>query len=229
MIHCCTLITFLLLCSGCSNHVPLISNEGHSIAFNKTRVTSLKALKEQNLVMQRYDYSCGAASLATLMTFYFNDNISEIQLLDYIKESFNKQEFARVERDGLSFLELEKISRSLGYQSASVRLKFPALLQLSGPVIVYLQTKQNRHFVVLRGVKGDTIFLADPSRGNIRVSIEDFKQEWKGETFVLGKEGFGTPDKHMLAILHSTKFRNELDLLRQPLLDQPKIRLPRLQ
>ncbi len=225
----CSLIAFLLLCSGCSNQVPLISNEGHSIIFNKTHVTSLKALKEQNLIMQRYDYSCGAASLATLMKYYFNDDVSEIQLLDHIKKTFNKQEFERVEKDGLSFLELEKISRSLGYQSASVRLKISALLQLSGPVIVYLQTKQNRHFVVLRGIKGDTVFLADPSRGNIRILIDDFKQEWKGETFVLGKEGFGTPDKHMLAILLSTRFKNELDLLRQPLLKQPKVILPRLQ
>jgi len=81
----------------------------------------------------------------------------------------------------------------------------------------------------LRGVREDRVFLADPSRGNIQLPIKEFMREWKGETFVLGKEGFGTPNKHTLAILYGAGFRNELELLRQPLLDQPKISLPRLQ
>lgn len=179
--------------------------------------------------MQRFDYSCGAASLATLMKYYFKEDVSEKKLLDHIQETFSKTEYNRIEKDGLSFLELEIISRSLGYQSASVRLKLPALLQLSGPVIVFLKTTQYRHFAILRGIREDRVFLADPSRGNIVQPIQEFILEWKGETFILGKEGFGAPNKHTLAILHGAKFRNELELLRHPLLNQPKIRLPRLQ
>lgn len=220
---------FILFFSGCALHQPLLSNAGHPIDHSTNKVTSWKQLNEQNVIMQRFDYSCGAASLATLMKHYFNEDVSEKKLLDYIKKTFNKQEYARIKKDGLSFLELEKISRSLGYQSASVRLKLPALLELSGPVIVFLKRKEYKHFAVLRGVKEDRVFLADPSRGNIRLPIQEFMQEWKGETFVLGKAGFGTPNKHTLAILHSSGFRNEVELLRQQLLDQPKIRLPRLQ
>lgn len=223
------LFVFIMLCSGCASHLPLLSNAGHPIDNTTNKVISWKQLNEQNVIMQRFDYSCGAASLATLMKYYFNEDVSEKKLLDYIKETFSKQEYARIEKDGLSFLELEKISRSLGYQSASVRLKLPALLELSGPVIVFLSRNEYKHFAVLRGVKEDRVFLADPSRGNIRLPIQAFMREWKGQTFVLGKKSFGTPNKHALAILHNPGFRNELDLLRQPLLDQPKIRLPRLQ
>lgn len=222
-------VVLMLFGSGCSNSIPLVSNDGHPIVFNKNSITSLKALKEQNLIMQHYDYSCGAASLATLMRYYFNDNVSEKSILDYIKETFSEQEFSRVEEDGLSFLELEKISRSLGYQSASVRLKIPVVSQLSGPVIVYLQTKLYRHFVVLRGVKGGTVFIADPSRGNLRLPIDEFKKVWHGETFVLGKKGFGTPQMHQLAILLETKSHAEINLLRQVLFDYPRTRKPRLQ
>lgn len=218
-----------ILFSGCASHLPLLSNAGHPIDSSTNRVTSWKQLNEQNVIMQRFDYSCGAASLATLMKYYFNENVSEQKLLNYIKKTFSKQEYARIEKDGLSFLELEKVSRSLGYQSASVRLKPPALLELSGPVIVFVNTKHYKHFAVLRGVKEDRVFLADPSRGNIQLSIQEFLNEWKGETFILGKEGFGVPSKHTLAILRGPEFRNELNLLRQSLLDQPKIRLPRLQ
>ncbi len=222
------LFAAITLFSGCASHLPLLSNAGHPIDRSANGVASWKQLNEQNVIMQRFDYSCGAASLATLMKYYFNDDVSEQELLDYIKETFSNKEYARIEEDGLSFLELEKVSRSLGYQSASVRLKLPALLELSGPVIVFVNTKQYKHFAVLRGIKEDQVFLADPSRGNIQLSVQEFIKEWQGETFILGKKGFGAPNKHALAVLHGLGFRNEGDSLRQSLLDQPKIQLPRL-
>ena len=223
------LISLSLFLSACSTHSPLSSNAGYRINTKNAQVTSWKSLNEQHIIMQKYDYSCGAASLATLMKYYFNEDISEQTLLDYIKTVFNKQEYKRIEKDGLSFLELEKISRSRGYQSANVRLKLPALKQLSGPVIVFLKTKDYRHFAVLRGVREDRVFLADPSRGNIRLSVKEFIKEWKGETFVLGKAGFGTPFQHNLAILHQAGFRNELDVLRPVLLDRPQTDKARLE
>jgi predicted double-glycine peptidase len=214
---------------SCTTQNPLLSNAGYRINITKSNVTSWKTLNEQHIIMQKYDYSCGAASLATLMKYYFNEDINEQTLLNYIKTVFNKQEYKKIEKDGLSFLELEKISQSRGYQSANVRLKLSALKQLSGPVIVFLKTKNYRHFAVLRGVREDRVFLADPSRGNIRLSIEEFTQEWKGETFVLGKAGFGTPFQHNLAILHQAGFRNEQDILRPVLLDRPQTSVARLE
>jgi len=221
----CLLISLLSACT----HPPLLTNAGYFVETDNSQISSWKTLNEQHIVMQKYDYSCGAASLATLMKYYFNDDMTEQQLLDYIKVVFSKREYQRIERDGLSFLELEKISRSRGYQSANVMLEFSALKQLSGPVIVFLKTKEYRHFAVLRGVREDRVFLADPSRGNIRLSVEEFANEWRGETFVLGKKGFGTPTQHNLAILHQSGFRNELDTLRSSLLSHPKINATRSQ
>jgi len=223
------MILILLLSSGCAGRLPLLSNAGYPIGNPTTSISSWKELNQQNIIMQRFDYSCGAASLATLIKYYFHEDISEKQLLDHIENYFSKKEYKRIEELGLSFLELEKISQSLGYQSANVRLEIPALLQLSGPVIVFLQTTQYRHFAVLRGIKEDRVFLADPSRGNIIQPIQDFLREWKGETFILGKNGFGTPNKHSLVILHGKYFRNELKLLRQPLLSHQKAGRARLQ
>ena len=96
-------------------------------------------------------------------------------------------------------------------------------------MIVFLKTKDYRHFAVLRGVKEDHVFLADPSRGNIRLSVQAFRKEWKGETFILGKAGFGTPFQHNLAILHQAGFRNALDTLRPVLLDRPQTDRTRLE
>lgn len=218
-----------LMLSACSHPNTLLSNSGYALDIKNSQVTSWKTLNEQHIIMQKYDYSCGAASLATLMKYYFNDDINEQKLLDYIKTIFSPEEYKRIEKNGLSFLELEKISRSRDYQSASVRLKLSALKQLSGPVIVFLKTKDYRHFAVLRGVREDRVFIADPSRGNISLPVSEFIKEWKGETFVLGKAGFGTPLQHNLAILHKTGFRNTLDVLHPVLLDRPQTHRARLQ
>ncbi|UJS24936.1 C39 family peptidase [Thiothrix winogradskyi] len=206
-------ILLAIFLSACTVE-PIVSNMGYAVNASGDHFKSWKELNDQSVVMQQYDYSCGAAALATIMKYYFQDDVTEKSLLDYIKATLTAEEYAVVEEHGLSFLELEKISHSLGYQSASVRLQLSALKELAGPVVVYVSTKDYQHFAVFRGVREDRIFLADPSRGNMILTVDEFLGEWKGETFILGKKGFGTPAQHPLAVMLSPKFRNEMELIR---------------
>ncbi len=52
---------------------------------------------------------------------------------------------------------------------------------LGGPVIVFIEPRGYKHFVVLRGTRGDRVYLADPSRGNIRMPAYRFLDSWLGE------------------------------------------------
>jgi len=195
------LIGILFVCAGCATDGQIVSNSGYSIDVADGTVASFKTLNEQNIFMQRYDFSCGAASLATLMKFYFSDDVSEQMLLDQAKSMFPAQEYEIIAERGLSFVELSMLSEARGYQSASVRLKTAALPKLQGPILVYVETIDYRHFAILRGMAGEYVYLADPSRGNIRLTVSEFAKEWEGESFILGKEGFGIPLQHNLAII----------------------------
>ncbi|WGZ96253.1 MAG: C39 family peptidase [Candidatus Thiothrix putei] len=229
-LHYVAIASFIsVLSTSCVSHDPLLSNMGHPINSSSNKITTWKGTTQHNVVIQNYDYSCGASSLATLMRYYFNDDVTEQEILDKIEEIFDKEEYSRIQKDGLSFLELEKISQSYGYQAASVRLELSALKKLTGPVIVYLSGKSYKHFVVLRGIKEDKVFLADPSAGNIAESIHDFIKNWKGETFVLGKKGFGTPVDHNLAINSLLGLDNKVRLMRDSLQYYPKRALLKLQ
>ena len=42
--------------------------------------------KNENLTRQDYDYSCGSASLSTVMKYYYDQNISEKDVLDAVLE-----------------------------------------------------------------------------------------------------------------------------------------------
>jgi len=213
----------VLLLTGCGS-MPLLTNSGYLISTSDQRVQSWDELNNKNVVMQQFDYSCGAASLATIMRYYFNDDVTEQSLMEDINTIFSDQEMDVIEESGLSFLELERIAESKGYQTASVRLSVAALKELQGPVLVFVEPGGYRHFAILRGVVEDRVFLADPSRGNIRLPIHEFLNEWRGNTFVLGKEGFGLPQDHQLAIQHQPGFRRELSLLREPWRVQPQFR-----
>jgi len=197
----------LLICIsfyGCSTQMPSTDTQSPSINTGWTRserpVRSWKALRGQNVVIQRYDYSCGAGALATLMRYYFSDQVTEEEILFGILSSMTKEEVKDREEKGLSLLDLKRYAEKRGYQAVGVKLKYASLKQLKGPVLVHLEREDYKHFAVFKGVNGDRIYLADPSRGNIRLAVFRFAQEWSGIALVLGKKGFGLPQSYPLAL-----------------------------
>jgi predicted double-glycine peptidase len=174
-------------------------------------------MRDQNVVLQEFDYSCGAGALATLMRFYFGENVTEEGILLSILGSMSREEVEDREKNGLSLLDLKLFAERLGYQAAGVRLNYSSLPQLKGPVLIHLENKEYRHFAVLRGVRGDRIYLADPSRGNIRMSADRFAKEWSGVALVLGKQGFGLPSKYPLALDDQEPVPNEILAARRSL------------
>jgi predicted double-glycine peptidase len=189
---------------GCSAQTISTKTQGISLNTGWTRseeaVRSWKAIRDQNVVIQRYDYSCGAGALATLMQYYFGDEVTEDEVLFGILASMSKEEILDREEKGLSLLDLKRYAESRGYQAVGVKLTYESLKQLKGPVLIHLEREGYKHFAVLKGVLGDRIYLADPSRGNIRMSVDRFAQEWSGIALVLGKKGFGMPQSYPMAL-----------------------------
>lgn len=173
-------------------------------------IRSWKELRDQNIVLQGFDYSCGAGAMATLMRFYFGDDVTEEGILLNILGSMNREDVEEREKNGLSLLDLKLCAERLGYQAVGVRLNYASLPQLKGPVLIHLENKEYRHFAVLKGVRGDRIYLADPSRGNLRMSADRFAKEWSGIALVLGKQGFGLPSKYPLALDDQEPVQNEI-------------------
>jgi predicted double-glycine peptidase len=174
------------------------------------RMHSWKALQQDGVVMQKMDYSCGAAALATVFQHYFADRIDEAMVLADILNSLSADEVAEREHNGLSLLDLKQYALRHGYQAVGVRLKFAGLTMLQGPVLIHLEHQGVGHFAVLKGIRGDRVFLADPSRGNVRLAVERFAADWTGVALVLGKSGFATPAAQTLALSERAELRDEL-------------------
>ncbi len=158
-------------------------------------VTSLHERQYQGLVRQAFDYSCGAAALATLLTYGVGDRASEKEIMDQLFALLPTDQEALREKEGFSLLDLQGVAQGRGHKAQGFRLAPEFLSRLRGPVIVFIRPRGYEHFAVLKGVRGDYVYLADPSRGNLRLAIYRFMETWLDESgtgivFVVeGKDG----------------------------------------
>ena len=149
-------------------------------------VKSLHEIKRRNIVMQERDYSCGSAALATLFNYFLQDPVQEIEIINTLLE-INKQKGTLekvIQRKGFSLLDLKQYAENRKFRSIGYRLSFEDLLKLGVPAIVPIAPNGYKHFVVFRDADKGRVFLADPSIGNVTVSIAQFKKDWFGFTNV---------------------------------------------
>lgn len=175
----------------------------------------MKALRDQNLVRQAKDFSCGAAALATLLTYGLNDPVTEEQVLDDLFAQLSSTDASVRQKTGFSLLDMQTVAQRRGYKAQAFRLAPQDLAKLTGPVIVFIEPQGYKHFAVLRGIRGDRVFLADPSRGNVRMPAYQFMQTWLGSEatgiiFVVEPQTAAIDDLNALSILPGTLSQPEL-------------------
>lgn len=187
--------------------------------FNRSVVT-YKDLKTRNVVMQQRDYSCGAAALATLMRYYWGDNVAEIDILKEIEAMLTADELRDRVQNGLSIADLRRTAVKFGYQSAIGTMKVDKLRESKVPVIVAIEQNKYNHFVVVRGFRGDFIFLADPILGNVRMPASEFADLWIKNTLLVavkpGQTQSSVSQLHIYPIELCPSGQNRQYLIRVP-------------
>jgi predicted double-glycine peptidase len=187
----------LLVVSAASAAEPAAESSPSDIGVRRH---SLKDLRDQYVVKQRLDYSCGAAALATLMRYYFDEPTSEREVLRLLVARLDADERRVREMRGFSLLDMKYAAEALGYRAAGFKLTVADLVKLAAPVIVFVRPLGYAHFAVLRGIADGRVFLADPARGNVRMSVGRFLGEWEGIVFVLGRPGEEAIGTHPLSV-----------------------------
>jgi hypothetical protein len=155
----------------------------------KPVVQTWQALKFKEVVKQGLDYSCGSASMATILHYYFGDAISEAALTMDMTVRLSKEELASRIKDGFSLLDMRDTLVRLGYQAVGAKLTLSQAEQLKEPIVVLLRRDGINHFVVLKGTTGHQVEIADPTLGNIKLTINEFEHYWHGEVLAIGKPG----------------------------------------
>lgn len=178
--------------------VPLFSD--NPLAYGKVRVQSWKERRDFDIVKQDLDFSCGAASVATLLNNFYGQKLTEEEVL----KKMDKEQMRA------SFADMQRVLPDFGFEAKGYALSFEQLAQLKIPVIVYLKYRKDDHFSVLRGIDGNTVLLADPSLGHVSMSRAQFVAAWKTRE--------GEMSGKILAILPRDKGlgKNRLFFTREP-------------
>ena len=171
---------------------------------------TLKELRDRHVVKQQEDYSCGAAALATLLIYYFGEDTSEKQVLTLLESELSEQDKKMKTQRGFSLLDLKRVAQKKGYRAAGYKVTMSQLAKVTAPIMVFLEPLGYKHFAVYRGMDQGRIYIADPARGNLLMSIGRFLDEWSGVIFVLSKEGEERLAGHALQLPHPLYIQPEL-------------------
>lgn len=149
-------------------------------------VTSVRELRFKNVVPQKYDFSCGAASIATILKYAFKiEDVREEEIVSDMIENGSKE---LIKEKGFSLLDIKKYAERKGFSANGYKLDVEKLSHLKIPGIVLVNTKGYEHFVVLKGVQNRKVYLADPAVGNRAIPINEFLEAWNGVVLVVYKK-----------------------------------------
>jgi predicted double-glycine peptidase len=151
------------------------------------KVTSLKEIRERGVVMQQWENSCAAASIATVLTFGFADPITERYVSLKMLEKTNPDQVKK--QGGFSLLDMKYFVEDRGYEALAFRnLSLKDLDAFNAP-IVPIDHFGYHHYVVYNGTYHDKVMLADPGFGNRALTTEAFNKMWmNGMAFTVTKK-----------------------------------------
>ncbi|WP_163558643.1 C39 family peptidase [Halomonas sp. NO4] len=154
----------------------------------KKDVQSIRERRYENLVEQRTDFSCGAASLATILKYAYQlPSVTEESVLAGMLEVSDPE---LVRQQGFSLLDLKNYVERLGYRGRGYEVTPATLDEVSIPVIVLLDLDGYKHFVVMKKASGDRVYVGDPALGNRVMDRDDFMEAWNNIIFAVVGDGF---------------------------------------
>ncbi|CDF84232.1 C39 family peptidase [Pseudomonas sp. QL9] len=162
--------------------VPL---PGGMLAYKQ--VESVRERRFANLVEQKTDFSCGAASLATILRQAYDLDVDEEFV---IKGMLVKADPNLVRTQGFSMLDMKVYLESIGMRARGYRIPPSSLEKLAVPVIVLLDVRGYKHFVVLQRTYKGHMYIGDPVLGHKRYTQEDFLKGWNGIIFAIIGPGY---------------------------------------
>ncbi|WP_167539582.1 C39 family peptidase [Moraxella caprae] len=130
--------------------------------------TTWKDIKDSQLTKQDVDYSCGASSLSTVLTYFYQNPKTESEILDDMA----------LDDVMASFLDLAKVSEKYGYTARGMMMDYDTLAKIKIPAIVYVNHKRSDHFSVVRAIDKQNVYLADSSWGNRTLTRKQFEKLW---------------------------------------------------
>lgn len=125
---------------------------------------------------QQYDFSCGSAALATLLTYHYGMPTSEQAAFE---EMFASGEPELIRSQGFSLLDMKRFLARRGFDADGFELPLEKLLEARIPAIVLISDNGYHHFVVVKGLRAGRVLIGDSVSGTRTLDRQTFERLWQ--------------------------------------------------
>jgi predicted double-glycine peptidase len=125
-------------------------------------VVSMKEARFVGTLHQQYDFSCGSAAVATLLTHHYGHKVTEAEVFQVMFEHGNRD---KIRAEGFSMLDMKRYLDAQGYPTIGVEATLDQLAEANVPAIALINENGYAHFVVIKGVRAGDVVIGDPAMG----------------------------------------------------------------
>lgn len=204
------LIAGFCLCPAGNNYSREIKTSFNTSMSHGLEARSWLEIKNADIVKQKKDFSCGSGALATILKYYYNENIREEDILDWFIdnkdiEADSIEELGADKEVTISFNDLKLFAEQKDHKAVGLAVSANALKKLRHPAIIFLDIRGTEHFSVFKGSSAKFVHLADPTFGNIRMRKNRFEKSFSTRENpdlpgkILGILAEGEPNEDFLA------------------------------
>lgn len=165
--------------------MPIAALPGGTVIYKP--VQSLRERRFADLVQQKTDFSCGAAALATVLKQAYWLDVDEAHIIEGMLANSDQE---LVKTQGFSMLDMKRYVESIGMRARGYRIAPENLSSVSIPVVVLMDIRGYKHFVVLQRTEKDWVYVGDPVLGHKRYAFDDFIKGWNGIIFAVIGPGY---------------------------------------
>ena len=106
---------------------------GDSNGYFTVHVMSWWDIPFRTVVRQRYDFSCGSAAIATLLTYHYDRKTDERTPFTAMWQQGQQEE---IRKAGFSLFDMKNYLNGIGYRAEGYRFSMDSLKKLKRPAIV---------------------------------------------------------------------------------------------
>lgn len=159
------------LASGGSRvDLPIQSGGPYSVP-----VDSIRDIRFLTTLRQQYDFSCGSAALATLLSYHYAYQVSE---QDVFREMYERGDKNKIRKEGFSLLDMKGYLAAHGYEADGFQADIEQLSAAHVPAIALINENGYHHFVVIKGLRDGRVLIGDPAVGTRTMTVSRFKGMW---------------------------------------------------
>lgn len=175
----CILLTLSTFCSnaGSINFNGIVGSGNYNVP-----VTSFLERRFKTVYKQQYDFSCGSATLASLLTYHYDDTVDEQSVFIDMYQNGDHQ---KIQKQGFSLLDIKLYLERRGYRSDGFKIKLDQLITANVPAITIINNDGYMHFIIIKGLNDQEVLVGDPAVGVKVMPRDEFEAMWENRILFL--------------------------------------------